>query len=574
MDMSRTWRSLWPVWASGYTKKALFGDAAAGLIMTVLLIPQNLAYAMLAGLPPEVGLYATMLPVLAYAVLGTSMTLAVGPVAVASLMTAASLQGLAIAGTPQYTELAMGLALLAGFMLFGFGVLRLGFLAHFLSHPVLSGFTSGSAVLIALSQLPNLLGLSSQPGNGFQVLAGVLSRLMQSNGLTVSLSVVSLLALWGARRFLLNALLRMGLAATTADLLAKLAPMLVVVVATSVAAWGHLADQGVRVVGTVPEGLPSLTNPLPALAHIRDLWLNALLIALVGFVQSVSVAQSMALRRQEKINPDRELMGLGAANLASALSGAYPVTGGFARTAISFAAGAQTPLAGVFSAILMAGVVSSMTAWFHDMPQAVLAAVIVVSISSLIDLKTLVRAWQYDKADALALLATFAGVLALGVQDGIVLGVVLSLAVLVWRSSRPHMAVVGRLPGTEHFRNIDRHQVETVPHLWALRVDESLFFANIGALEDRVVRAVDTEPQINTVLLICSAVNRVDSTALGVLTELEHSLAQRHVELWLAEVKGPVMDRLAPTVLGKRLKGRVFLSTHEAFVAAQTRLKS
>ena len=571
MGFSLHQRKGWPQWAASYSKNTFFGDAAAALIMTVLLIPQNLAYAMLAGLPPEVGLYATMLPVLAYAILGTSMTLAVGPVAVASLMTAASLQGLAVPGTPQYTELAMGLALLVGIMLFVFGALKLGFLAHFLSHPVLSGFTSGSAVLIAMSQLPNLLGLSVQGSNGFQVLQSVLSRILQSNGLTVALSAVSLLALWGARRFLQGALLRLGLSPTSADLLSKLAPMVVVVLATLIAGWGHLADQGVRVVGAVPKGLPGFGNPLPAMSHIGDLWLNALLIALVGFVQSVSVAQAMALRRQEKINPDRELMGLGAANLASALSGAYPVTGGFARTAISFSAGAQTPLAGVFSVILMAGVVFSMTGLFYYMPHAVLAAGIVVSITSLIDLKTLVRAWQYDRADALALLATFGGVLSLGVQNGIVLGVALSLAALVWRSSRPHMAVVGRVPGTEHFRNIERHQVETMPHLWALRVDESLFFANIGALEERVVRAVATEPQIDTILLICSAVNRVDSTALGVLTELEQSLAQRHIQLWLAEVKGPVMDRLGPTILGKRLQGKVFLSTHEAFVKAHVR---
>lgn len=566
--MQMKWGFL-PTWVKTYPKSAFYGDIAAGLVMTVLLIPQNLAYAMLAGLPPEVGLYATMLPVLAYALLGTSMTLAVGPVAVASLMTAASLQGLAPPGSAQYMQLAMGLALLAGLMLFIFGALKLGFLAHFLSHPVLSGFTSGSAVLIAVSQLPHLLGLAPPGGNVFQVLATVASRLLQSNGLTVLLSAGSLLALWGARRYLLGLLIRLRLSASTADLLAKLAPMLVVVLATLAVAQGHFAEQGVRVVGSVPQGLPGLSNPLPAVAQVRDLWLNALLIALVGFVQSVSVAQAMALRRQEKIDPDRELMGLGVANLASAISGGYPVTGGFARTAVSFAAGARTPLAGVISAVLMAGIVSSMTGLFYFMPQAVLAAVIVISISSLIDFKTLVQAWQYDKADALALLATFGGVLTLGVQDGIVLGVALSLAVLVWRSSRPHMAVVGRVPGTEHFRNVDRHQVETMAHLWALRVDESLYFANIGALEDRVVRAVANDTQIDTVLLICSAVNRVDSTALGVLTELEQSLSHRRIALWLAEVKGPVMDRLAPTPLGKKLQGKVYLSTHAAFVAAQ-----
>lgn len=572
MSLSKSFSALrlLPQWVKSYSKQALPGDAAAGLIMTVLLIPQNLAYAMLAGLPPEIGLYATMLPVLAYALLGTSMTLAVGPVAVASLMTAASLQGLAPSGSPQYLHLAMGLALLSGLMLFTFGALKLGFLAHFLSHPVLSGFTSGSALLIASSQLPHLLGVTpAQGGNGLQQIWVTLGHIGLGNGATLALSAGSLLALWGAKHYLMGALCRIGLSPTAADLWAKLAPMVVVLAATVLVGWGQLTDLGVRIVGVVPQGLPHWFNPMPAVGELHLLWLNALLIALVGFVQSVSVAQSMALRRHEKIDPDRELLGLGAANIASAFSGGYPVTGGFARTAVSFAAGARTPMAGLISAFLMAGIVSSMTGLFYFMPRAVLAAVIVVSISSLIDIKTLVQAWQYDKADALALLATLGGVLVLGVQDGIVVGVALSLTVLVWRSSRPHMAVVGRVPGTEHFRNRDRHRVEVLPHLWALRVDESLFFANVSALEDRVLRAVAMDQSITTVLLICSAVNRVDSTALGVLTELEMNLSQRGLTLWLAEVKGPVMDRLRGTPLGLRLQNRVFLSTHEAFLAAQ-----
>jgi sulfate permease, SulP family len=563
---------LLPDWALHYPKGALPQDVAAGVIMTVLLIPQNLAYAILAGLPPELGLYATVLPVVAYALFGSSMVLSFGPAAIGSLMTAAALHGLAVTGSPQYQEMAVALALMGGAMCLVFGWLKLGFLAHFLSHPVLSGFTSGSAVLILVGQLPALFGLQRVSGNVFEALQQLAVQLPSTNGVTLGLGLVCLLALLLARRYLSGWLQGLGLSQQRGELAAKLAPLAVVVCATVVVWAAKLSsDQQVAIVGVVPSGLPKLANPLAAYASFGDLWLSALLIALVGFVQSVSVAQAMALRRQEKINPDRELIGLGAANLASAVSGAYPIAGGLARTAVSFAAGARTPLAGIVSAICMVGILLSFTGTFYYMPNAVLAAVIVLSIASLVDFKTLRQAWHYDRADALALMVTFSGVLLMGVQQGIVVGVVVSLLVLVWRSSRPHVAVVGRVPGTEHFRNVERHGVDTLPALLALRVDESLFFANISAIEEKIMQRVEKDPSISSLLLICSAVNRIDSTALGVLTELESNLSHKGIALCLAEVKGPVMDRLAPTVLGNRLKGRVFLSTHDAFVAQQVR---
>ena len=561
-----------PAWLRQYRAGWLAGDLTAGLIVTVMLIPQSLAYAMLAGLPPQVGLYASILPLVAYAALGSSMTLAVGPVAVASLMTASALQPLALAGSPEYAAMAVQLALISGVMLLAFGVLRLGFLAYFLSHPVISGFITGSAVLIAIGQLQYILGVRIVGAGVMEKLTGLVTSWQHANLPTVVTGVATLVFLLLARRAMAPLLERWGVPASMAGLLAKLAPMVAVVVATAAVAMGRL-DQtaGIAVVGAVPQGLPALALVLPDADTLGLLWLPALLIALVGFVESVSVAQSLALQRQQRIVPNRELLGLGAANIASAVSGGYPVTGGFARSVVNFAAGAHTPLAGVVSAALMALVIAAFTGLFFHLPHAVLAATIIVAVTSLVDLDTLRRAWRYDRADALSLVGTALGVVVLGVEAGILAGVALSLGALVWRSSRPHMAVVGRVPGTEHFRNVLRHKVETVPGLLALRVDESLFFANAVVVEDRIGEQLQLDPDLHHVLLICSAVNQIDATALEVLTELERSLAARGIVFLLAEVKGPVMDRLRTTDLGRRLEGRVFLSVHEAFVFARRR---
>ncbi len=562
--------SLLPAWLRHYQAAWLAGDLTAGLIVTVMLIPQSLAYAMLAGLPPQVGLYASILPLVAYALLGSSMTLAVGPVAVVSLMTASALQPLAAAGSAEYAALAVQLALISGVMLLAFGVLRLGFLAYLLSHPVISGFITGSAVLIAIGQLPYILGVSVHGTGVLNKLAGLAAAWPQLKPPTLIVGVSTLVFLWLARRSMAPMLVRCGLSESVAGLLAKLAPMFAVVVSTAVVAiWQLDGSAGIAIVGVVPQGLPQLALIVPDADTLGLLWLPALLIALIGFVESVSVAQSLALKRQQRIVPNRELLGLGAANLASALSGGYPVTGGFARSVVNFAAGAHTPLAGVVAALLMALVIAALTGLFFYLPHAVLAATIIVAVIGLVDLDSLRRAWRYDRADALSLLGTALGVVLLGVEAGILTGVALSLGALVWRSSRPHMAVVGRVPGTEHFRNVLRHQVETVPGLLALRVDESLFFANATVVEDRIGDHLRADPQLRQVLLICSAVNQIDATALEVLTELERSLAARGIVFLLAEVKGPVMDRLRHTDLGQQLDGRIFLSVHDAFAFAQ-----
>lgn len=554
-----------PSWLSGYSRVQLPGDLAAGLIVTVMLIPQSLAYAMLAGLPPETGLYASILPILAYALFGTSMSLAVGPVAVISLMTASALQPLAAPGSPEYVELAVQLALLTGLMLLAFGLLRLGFLASFISQPVVSGFISGSAILIALGQAAQVFGVRAGGGSALDTAIQLVKALPALNPVTTAIGLGTIAFLLAARRWLPGQL-QATMNRSRAELLAKLAPMLAIVVTTALAATlGLDSTAGVSVVGAVPAGLPSIGMPLPGADDFASLWLPALLIALVGFVESVSVARSLGLKRRQRIVPDRELLGLGAANLASAISGGFPVTGGFARSVVNFAAGANTPLAGVMSALLMAGVIAGLTSLFHSLPHAVLAATIIVAVSSLFDWGAIRDTWRYDRGDAVALLLTLGAVVVLGVEEGILAGVAASLALLVWRSSRPHIAVVGRVPGTEHFRNVERHDVETVPGLMAVRVDESLFFGNAAAVEERIEQALAERPETRRVLMIFSAVNQVDATALAMLDELERNLAERGVELRFAEMKGPLMDRIAGTEFGVRMKNRTYLRAHEAF---------
>ncbi|MBL8511385.1 MAG: sodium-independent anion transporter, partial [Betaproteobacteria bacterium] len=415
-----------PGWLKNNRREWLAGDLTAGIIVMAILIPQGLAYTLLAGLPPQISLYASILPLIAYALFGSSMTLAIGPVAILSLMTASALQPLAAVGSAQYIAQAATLALLAGAILLVMGILRLGFLAAFLSYPVISGFVSGAALLILVGQLKYLFGISISSANLQETVSSLIRTLPNLNPTTTALGLGSLLTL-----LLLKhsepLLRRIGLKPKTIDLALKTSPLIVISIATAiVATWRLDATAQVNIVGYVPQGLPSLTWPHIGLAELRLLWLPALLIALIGFVENVSIAQSLALKRGQRISADRELLGLGAANLASALSGGYPVAGGFARSVSNFTAGAATPLAGVITATLITLVIATSTRWIHYLPHAALAATIIVAIAALIDWRALLETWRYDKADALSQAATFGGVLLLGVEEGIITGVVLS----------------------------------------------------------------------------------------------------------------------------------------------------
>jgi len=551
-------------WLQGYDRATLSSDLVAALIVTVMLIPQSLAYAALAGLPPQVGLYASIAPLVLYALFGSSRVLAVGPVAVVSLMTATAIGDLAPAGSTVYWTAAITLAFLSGLMLLAMGALRLGFLAHFLSHPVISGFITASALLIAVGQLKVVLGVDAPGDDFFGSSWELLRRLTDSHLPTAALGLGTLAFLFWARGGVKPLLRRLGLGERLAEALARAAPV-VGIAAGAALVWASSAQEfGVRIVGTVPQGLPPLTLPSWELALWQQLAAPALLISVVGFVESVSVGQTLAAKRRQRIAPDRELVALGAGNLGAAFTGGFPVTGGFARSVVNFDAGARTPAAGVFTAVGILLVALLLTPALYFVPQAALAATIVVAVSSLVDLRVLRSTWRYSRADFTAVAVTLLATLGIGVEAGLVAGVAVSLLLHLYKTSRPHIAEVGLVPGTEHFRNVLRHAVRTGPRLVGLRVDESLYFANARVLEDRVNALVAERTGLQHVVLQCSAINDIDASALESLESIDHRLRDAGIALHLSEVKGPVMDRLADTAFVRNLSGKVFLSHYQA----------
>lgn len=568
MPMSSTRLARWiPLvgWLRDYHRDTLTRDLLAAVIVTMMLVPQALAYALLAGLPPEVGLYASMLPLVLYALFGTSATLAVGPVAVASLMTASALADIAVAGTAEYVGAALVLAFFSGLLLLGMGLLRMGFLANFLSHPVISGFVTASGILIAASQLSHILGIRGS-GNNLLEMAGTLgSQLGEINWITLLIGA----GVWGflliCRRHLKAWLTVAGLPARSAELLAKAAPVMAVITTTLLAWWLELGARGVALVGEVPGGLPALALPSLEPSLWSTLLPAAVLISLVGFVESVSVAQTLAAKRRQRIDPNQELIALGLANMGAGVSGGSPVSGGFSRSVVNFEAGAATPLAGAFTAIGIAIATLVLTEPLAYLPKATLAATIIVAIGTLIDLPAVRDTWSYSRADGVAMLATLVLTLLQGVESGILVGVALSIGLHLYRTSRPHSAVVGRVPGSEHFRNVQRHDVETDSRLAILRVDESLYFANARYLEDTVMALTAHQPGLEHIVLACQAVNLVDASALKSLEAINARLRDAGVKLHMAEVKGPVMDRLKDTELCHELTGQVFLSTYDAW---------
>lgn len=534
-------------WLKGYRRELLAGDLGAGVLVVLMLVPQGMAYALVAGLPPVAGLYASILPVLAYALFGSSMVQSVGPMAITSLMTATSLATLAPSGSELYGAMAAQMALISGVVLVLCGLLRLGFLSSFLSRPVMSGFTSGAALVIAASQLKVLLG-------------GPLTAI---NPTAAAIGLFSLLLLWLARSQLGRQLQRLGLTAKSADMLSKLAPAAILLLATLLVWQQDWQHAGVALIGPIPAGLPTLGLSL-SLEQLRSLLAPSLLIGFMVFLSGQSAAVTLAQRRGERINTNQELLGLGAANVASALSGGFPVTGSISRSAVNYAAGANTPLASVITALLLAVLLVTPNAWLAWLPLPALAATIIIAVFGMLDLTTPREAWRYDRADAVAWLVTFSGVLLLGVEEGVMLGVALSLGTVIWRASRPHIAVLGRLPGSEHFRNIERYAAETHPQIVLLRIDAGVFFGNAELISDRVLQTLTGETR--HLVLVMTAINLIDTTGLYALAELNQSLAARGIKLHLAEVKGPLMDKLKHSdLLLKPLSGQVFISAVSAF---------
>ena len=565
----RRWLPSLPIldWGRRYDRQTCVSDLLAALIVTIMLIPQSLAYALLAGLPPEAGLYASVAPLLLYAIFGTSRVLAVGPVAVVSLMTAAAVGEHAAVGSANYWAIALTLAFISGLMLLAMGLLRLGFLANFLSHPVISGFISASGLLIATSQWKTIMGVHADGHNFVELVLALARQLAQTHLLTLTVGVLTAAFLFWVRKGLKPLLMRSSMQPRTADIAAKAGPIAAIAVTTTLCWAGQWQSKGLSIVGTVPQGLPPFTWPSWDTALWAQLAMPALLISAVGFVESGSVGQTLAARRRERIEPDQELVALGASNLSAALTGGLPVTGGFARSVVNFDAGAQTPAAGVYTAVGITLASLLLTPALYYLPQATLAATIIVAVLSLVDFGILRKTWAYSKADFVAVLSTLLVTLGVGVEAGLVAGVGVSLALFLLRTSRPHIAEVGLVPGTEHFRNVHRHAVLVSPRVLSLRVDESLYFANSRALEDRVNDAVASHPELAHMVLLCSAINDIDASALESLEAIDKRLHSSGVTLHLSEVKGPVMDRLQRSHFLDTLSGRVFLSHFQAMQA-------
>jgi sulfate permease, SulP family len=552
-------------WLPDYQRQNLSRDLTAAIIVAVLLIPQSLAYAMLAGVPAEIGLYASMLPLLAYAFFGTSRTLSVGPVAVISLMTATALGSVAEQGTDSYLVAAAVLALLSGLILTAMGLLKLGFITNFLSHAVISGFITASGMLIALAQLRHLLGVQGDGDTIVEILPALSASLDQLHWPTLLLGSAVILFLYLSRNYAVSLLRKLGLSCGMASLLSRTAPIFAVIFSIAAVVWWDLGESGIQLTGHVPAGLPALGIAMPSLTLMQSLLVPALLISIIGYVESISVGRTLGSKRRQKVDANQELLALGAANIASSVSGGFPVTGGFSRSVVNFDAGAVTQAASIMAAAGIALASLFLTPLLYHLPKAALAAVIVVAVMSLVDFSVLRRTWRFSRSDFYAIITTIAVTLFFGVELGVACGVLSSIALHLNLTARPHVAEVGLIEGTEHFRNVKRYNVMTVPEILTLRPDESLFFANTSYLEDVVTQALSDRPRIAHVILLCSAVNEIDFSALEMLESLNQQLAEQKIKLHLSEVKGPVMDKLKHTGFLEHISGQVFVSQYLAF---------
>jgi sulfate permease, SulP family len=559
-------------WGSKYTAKTFSNDMIVALIVTMMLIPQSLAYALLAGLPPEIGLYASIAPLIIYAIFGTSRALAVGPVAVASLMTAAAAGQLASQGTPEYLGAAIALAMVSGLLMIAMGFLKLGFLANFLSHPVISGFITASGLMIAVGQLGPVLGIHLEGETLFANVISLVETISQTNVATAAVGIGSLIFLFWVRSGLKPLLLRAGMGKKLADVFVKVGPVVAIVATILIVALMGLADQGVAIVGTVPGGLPKITMPPLDFELWMKILVPALLISIVGYVESISVALTLAAKKRQRVDPDQELIALGASNVGSAISGGFPVTGGFARSVVNFDAGAETPAAGAFTAIGIALATLFLTPLLFYLPNATLAATIIVAVLSLVDFGAMKHIWSYSKTDFAALATTIIITWSAGIEAGIIAGVALSIFIHLYKTSRPHVAVVGQIPGTSAFRNVKRHNVVTDPGILSLRVDESLYFPNARFLEDLINNSVAGNSEIRHVILECPAVNAIDSSALESLEAINLRLKDGGITFHLSEVKGPIMDQLKRSHFIHNLTGKVHLTHYDAVASINPEL--
>ncbi|MEK4404840.1 sulfate permease [Sporosarcina sp. FSL K6-6792] len=517
------------MWMHDYKKSDLSGDLSAGFIVAVMLIPQGMAYAMLAGLPPVIGLYASTIPLLVYALFGTSRQLAVGPVAMVSLLVLAGVSTLAEPGTESYISLVLLLMLMVGVIQFLMGVLKLGFIVNFLSHAVISGFTSAAAIIIGLSQLKHLLGVKLESNQVFLVLWEAIRKIAEINPISFAIGAGSIILL-----------------VTLKKVLPRVPGPLVVVVLSSIIVYlFQLQNAGVSIVGEVPKGLPSLSVPMFNMDSILLLLPIALTISFIGFMESIAMAKAIAAKEKYKIVPNKELVGLGLANVAGSFFSGYPVTGGFSRSAVNYQAGARTPLATMITAVLILLTLLFFTDFFYYLPNTVLAAIIMVAVYGLIDFKEAKGLFKVHKLDGGTWAVTFIATLFIGIEQGILAGLAFSLVVFIARSAYPHMAELGFLKNEEVFRNVKRFpEAETDPEVLIYRIDASLYFANMNFIEEKLCERVAESPALKWILLDFSGVNSIDAVAIHALEDMMDNCSKGQIKVYFAGIKGPVRDLL------------------------------
>lgn len=549
-------------WLSHYTPVKFKSDVLAALIVVAMLVPQGMAYAMLAGLPPIMGLYASILPMIIYALLGGSSTLSIGPVAIISMMTFATLNPLFEVGSPVYIEAATLLALMVGIISLLLGLFRFGFLIQLISHPVIQSFIIASALLIAFGQLKFLVDLPLKANNLPEFVSSLLQYFPLLHVPSLIFGLLSIGLLIYLPKLLKSQAVQSRIGST--DFLVRTVPLILVCLGIAAIVFLDLKLQGIKTVGAIPSGFPPLSFPHWNWELVMTLLPGASMIAMISFVESLSIAQATALQQRSHLNSNQELIALGLANISAGVSSAFPVTGSLSRTVVNADAGAKSPMAGVLSSILIIFVSLFFTGFFEDLPLTILAATIIVSIWKLVNFQPLFDAWRYSKADGLAMWITFLGVVLIDISTGLIIGIVSTFVLMLWRISRPHIAVVGLVEGTQHFRNIQRHQVSTSDQVLSLRIDENLTFLNANSFKGYLINEISLNDQLQHVIINCSSISAIDLSALEMLEDLNAELAKLDIRLHFAEVKGPVMDKLQASKLMTHLSGRIYLTHFQA----------
>ena len=539
-------------WLKTYHPTHFKADVVAALIVLTMLVPQGMAYAMLAGLPPVMGIYASILPMIIYAFTGSSTTLSIGPVAIISMMVFSALQPLFAVGSTAYIEAACLLAIMVGIISLILGLFRFGFLIQLISHPVIKSFIIASALLIALGQFKFLLDIPLQTNNIPEFIGSLVNNFHHISFLSVGVSLAAISILVFLPKWVRS------------DFLNKTIPLLLVLSSIIVVYAFNLDQHGLKTVGIIPTGLPSFHFPTWNFDLVQKLLPSAFIIAMISFVESLAIAQATALQKRDDLNSNQELIALGLANIAAGINMGFAVSGSLSRTVVNSDAGAKTPMSGVMSSLLMIAVSLYFTSFFQNLPLTILAATIFVSIWKLVSFLPFFETWKYSKADGLAMWATFLGVTCIDISTGLVIGIILTFILLLWRISRPHIAVIGLVEGTQHFRNVSRYDVLTTETIASFRIDENLNFLNAHVLKGYIITELSHNPQIQHVVINCSSISNIDLSAVEMLEDLNRELLQLGIQLHLSEVKSPVMDRLSSSRLINMLSGKIFLSHYQA----------